>query len=195
MPEHPDHNSPAYCNPDGTENPEKRYATYQAYWEREEEWREAWGIVPSGYITNAWISCSFIGGPHGWCHPDGTIEYTNNVGKWPSVDEIYNEWYTVAQAFPFLELEVTLMSEEEGCGGSPVVSYLARDGRVEVVDPDIRDIYREFNRDMPNDRDFAADFKRIFTDGLSRESVIPLEQLKIWGDAFIAAHAEFAADP
>ena len=192
MPICPSRNSPAYRNPDGTENLEEFYKDIHAFSDRENEWREAWGIVSSEYITNDWISCPFTDGPYGWCHPDGTIGFTSNVGKWPSVDEIYNEWYTVAQTFPFVELEVTLMSDEEGCGGSPIVSFLIRNGRVEIIDPDERDIHSEFNRDIPKDRDFAADFEETFPGGLSKENAIPLEQIKAWGDAFIAVHPEFA---
>src|ERR1700744_2685877 len=48
-------------------------------------WRERWAYVHTEYVTNEWISTTFVDGPHGWCHPDGSIGFADYVGKWPSV--------------------------------------------------------------------------------------------------------------
>lgn len=64
-----------------------------------DEWSEsvenclkAIGHIETQYVENDWISCCFIYGPHGWMHPDGIIGFKDNVGKWPSVEEIYENW-------------------------------------------------------------------------------------------------------
>jgi len=68
----------------------------------------------TNYVHNDWISSCFAGGPHGWCHPDGTILFNDNVGKWPDAQDILQDWQLIAQKWPFLDLEVALMSGE-GC--------------------------------------------------------------------------------
>lgn len=69
-------------------------------------------MVSTGYVTNDWAASAYVYGPHGWCHPDGTICSFDNVGKWPSVEEVLRDWTELAKAFPFLDLHVTLMSDE-----------------------------------------------------------------------------------
>lgn len=99
-------------------------------------WRKAWGLIETEYVHNSWISCAFIGGPHGWCHPDGSISYSDNVGKYPELKEVLEDWQKLAKEFPFLELGVVLMNGE-GCEEyiRPVVGFVVKDGLVTVVDP------------------------------------------------------------
>jgi len=108
-------------------------------WERSRAWERRWGLIETSYVSNDWISCCFIFGAHGWCHPDGVIAYVDNVGKWPTIDEIAQDWTAVAVEFPFLDLAATLMSGE-ACedGTAPVATILVCDGYVEVVDGDMR---------------------------------------------------------
>jgi hypothetical protein len=67
---------------------------WRAHYDREQRWKEAWGAVETQYVHNHWIGSSFIHGPHGWCHPDGQIYYIDNVGKWPSIEDILADWRT-----------------------------------------------------------------------------------------------------
>lgn len=102
---------------------------------KQELWRTRWGIVDTSYVNNSWVSTSFIGGPHGWCHPDGTIYFDDNVGKWPDMEAIVSDWKTLAEAFPFLDLRVALHNHEScedcivghGCIGGQI---LVKDGKV-----------------------------------------------------------------
>jgi hypothetical protein len=97
--------------------------------------RTALGVVDTEYVHNTWASCSYVYGPYGWCHPDGTISYADNIGKWPNAQEVYMEWVRLAATFPYLDLTATLMSgehSEEDC--TPVVSFRARKGEVIVLD-------------------------------------------------------------
>ena len=122
--------------PDGPD----RIKKLQALWDAQDDWRKRWGVVETSYVRNSWASSAFIHGPAGWCHPDGTISYIYNVGKWPIGEEVRQDWEEIARAFPFLELAVVLMSGEE-CeeGSQPVMAFEVRQGEVQVVDPLVAD--------------------------------------------------------
>lgn len=70
-------------------------------------------FVTTQYVHNSWVACSFINGPHGWCHPDGKIQYIDNVGKWPTVEDILDDWKKISTRWNFLDIWATLMSGEE----------------------------------------------------------------------------------
>lgn len=93
------------------------------------------------------VSSCFISGSHGWCHPGGTISFVDNVGKWPSVEEIKNDWEILAKAFPFLKMEITLM-DKESCeeDSQPVVSMVVRNEEVTLVDLSERDVHADAGR-------------------------------------------------
>lgn len=106
-------------------------------WERRSNWLYAWGFIETEYVHNTWISSSFVYGPHGWCHPDGTISFIDNVGKWPSVKSIYDDWCVLAREFPFLHLGVVLMDREQ-CeeNPQPVAGFYVREGNVIAFAPE-----------------------------------------------------------
>lgn len=107
-------------------------------WDRRDYLCRRLGVVRTRYVRNEWGSCSFVGGPHGWCHPDGTIAFTNNVGKWPSVVELLDDWADIAQAFPYLDLHVSLMSGESSMRDTvPLVNIRVVNGQATVESPDL----------------------------------------------------------
>jgi hypothetical protein len=113
-------------------------------WNKIYEYREArekeLGVLDINYLSNHRICSAWIGGPHGWCDWDGTIGCHNyNIGKWPTVEEVYHEWCTIAKAFPFLELRCQLMNHEASCEEmaeipGPVVEFRVSKGRVRMVE-------------------------------------------------------------
>lgn len=106
--------------------------------------KESIGYVETEYVNNSWASCAFIFGPHGWCHPSGKIEYSDNVGKWPSANEIVDDWTKIAEAFPYLDINVTLMSGEGSEDDTqPVFNIRVVDGRAEACEPDL-DVHKNF---------------------------------------------------
>jgi hypothetical protein len=111
--------------------------TYRKQYAWLRDFHERWGYIDTNYVDNSWISCAFIYGAHGWMHPDGKIGFSDNVGKWPSVEEVVDDWKKIAEAFPFLDIGVTLMSEESCIeeGKVPLVSISIKDGNVSLVDP------------------------------------------------------------
>lgn len=97
--------------------------------------RDEVGYVETEYVSNTWASSSFIFGPHGWCHPDGTIKFIDNVGKYPSVSSVVYDWHKLATKFPYISVIATLMSGES-CEDdtSPVVSIIIHDGKIYLTD-------------------------------------------------------------
>lgn len=97
-----------------------------------------WGVLTDlHYLENRRVVSCWIGGPHGWCNWDGHIGSTNyNIGKWPSIEDVYNEWVIIAKAFPYLDLKCQLLSGET-CQENiePVVEYTIKNGEVDISKP------------------------------------------------------------
>jgi hypothetical protein len=115
--------------------------TWEKIWEYKEKRDNEIGILDLGYLGNHQICSSWIGGPHGWCNWDGTISACNyNVGKWPTIEEVYNEWKLIAKTFPFLDLRCQLLNHEQcspemvGNPG-PVIEFRLKDGKVKMSIP------------------------------------------------------------
>jgi hypothetical protein len=100
--------------------------------------KEAHGVLDLEYLTNARIVSSWVGGPHGWCDWNGNIFCNNyNIGKWPSVKEVYEEWEKIAAAFPYLDLRCQLMNcETSEDDPQPVVEFVVFGGKVHLVEPE-----------------------------------------------------------
>lgn len=100
---------------------------------------QKWGHISLSYLSNSNIVSSYIGGPHGWCSWDGTI-FSNsyNIGKWPSVDAVFEDWSRIAEAFPFLSLRSQLLDGETADDGvrNAVVEFVVADGKVNAFEPE-----------------------------------------------------------
>lgn len=111
-------------------------------WSYQDKKRAGAGVLENiYYLMNSQIASNWIGGAHGWCQWDGTIETSNyNIGKWPSIEDVYNEWVVIAETFPFLDLRCQLMNceaceTEPSQPPFPVVEYIVKDGKVEMIEP------------------------------------------------------------
>ena len=106
-------------------------------WDMRELLKNKIGVVDTYYIHNTWASSCYIGGPYGWCSPEGELFSSHNLGKWPSVEKIFSDLKKIAEAFPYLELQATLYSGEE-CeeDKEPVVSFWVDKGEVHVCSPE-----------------------------------------------------------
>lgn len=106
-------------------------------WEQARMVRDRLGVLDLTYLQNSQIVSSWIGGPHGWCAWDGTIAAGNyNIGKWPSVEEVLEDWQAIAAAFPYLRLRSQLLSDE-GCVEDvrPVVEFTVANGQATAGEP------------------------------------------------------------
>lgn len=79
---------------------------------QEREARTALGMLELHYLHNTQIAGAWIGGgTQGWCHWDGRVGSASwNIGKWPSVEEVTEDWKRIAAAFPFLDLRSQVAS-------------------------------------------------------------------------------------
>jgi hypothetical protein len=118
---------------------EKHNLDFNGAWDLTESTGKKYGVLELNYLSNSRIVSSWIGGPHGWCNWDGTIGSSNyNIGKWPSVQDVYDDCVKIAEAFPFLEMRVQLMNQEAGEDDRPleaVVEYSIKDGAVDMYEP------------------------------------------------------------
>lgn len=139
------------------------------------------------YLNCNWISSCYIGGPNGWCHPDGSIGYSDNIGKWPEFEEVYTDLEAIAKAFPYLNITCTLLSDEGSLfddnedieGKHSVITYIVKDGKVDIADTPIP----IENLDLMAGRTHKTTeevFSNIFSDDMSYENYFTLNELKTW---------------
>lgn len=139
--------------------------------------RQRIGFVHLNYIESDWASCPFVGGPHGFCSPEGKIYFQDNVGKWPDVEDIYHDFCLIAEHFPFINLKATLYNGESCEEDSiPLVSFVVQNGNVDVVNEDFKLKERYFVHHLDNN-----DIVQLLTQSAAtRELGLPWE----WYDDF-----------
>jgi hypothetical protein len=154
-------------------------------YDRQRRWRDRWDYVGTAYVHNDWIACSYIGGPYGWCHLDGTIGFAENVGKWPSVDSIQHDWQVLLDAFPFLNIGVTLMDREQ-CeeGGRPLVSMAVGNGQVLLLDPAEANVHEGHQLSKPIDSMSFMTRRFAVFGGVGLECAVPDDWFQEWGERF-----------
>lgn len=140
--------------------------------ENDRKFRQGLGVLDLHYLSNSRIASSWIGGPKGWCDWDGTIGTSNyNLGKWPTVEDVEEDWITIAEAFPFLDLSAQLIPDE-GEAGYAAVEWRIENGTVESVTP------AGFLR-RPTDPQLTALFTRHGERGVSPARLrVALQQVK-----------------
>lgn len=106
--------------------------SFRKSWEFMDILRKRLGVIHTSYVSNDWASCAFIHGAHGWCSPSGELSYVDNVGKWPSVAEVLDDWKVLAKAFPFLDLTATLMSGESCDDSTALVNIVVKNGKASL---------------------------------------------------------------
>jgi len=113
-------------------------------------------VLPLKLLQNYQIASNYIGGPHGWCNWDGTIGcHGYNIGNWPTVESVYNEWKLIAKTWPFLKLRCQLWNGENNIDydsddsldnyieQGPVVEFIIEKGCVSLAEPRVLKI--DFN--------------------------------------------------
>ena len=94
------------------------------------------GVLNLEFIKSSYSYSAYIGGPTGFCSPSGKIFYNHNIGKWPSVEEVYNEFNLIADAFPFISLKATIYNQEScySLYSIPVVHFIVENGIVTITE-------------------------------------------------------------
>ncbi|PWI16039.1 hypothetical protein DI272_19095 [Streptomyces sp. Act143] len=122
------------------------------------------------WLYTSRIASSWIGGPHGWCNWDGTIGSTNyNIGKWPDVESVTEEWQQIAAAFPYLDLRAQLVTDEGS--GELAAEWTVAAGRATHREP----APGEPLITEPNNLDEFDFLHRLFVGG---ERGVPLPRLR-----------------
>ncbi|QDJ96288.1 hypothetical protein Xoosp13_101 [Xanthomonas phage Xoo-sp13] len=116
--------------------PKGEYGYYNGY----DKLREKFQSLSLHYLNNDRISSCWVGGFHGWMNWDGTVFSNNyNIGKWPSVEEVLEDWAAIAQAFPYLNLRCQLLNHESSEDieePKVTVEYVVKDGTVAMFLPE-----------------------------------------------------------
>lgn len=153
--------------------PKRADKSFSAHWEALDNLRKRMNKIELEYLSNSQIVSSFIGGPHGWCNWTGNI-FTNsyNIGKWPSVEAVHDEWNRIAGAFPYLKLTSWLMSGEQ-CEENlrPLVKFRVEDGATIIT-------ACEENEDLPVYPVDNVDIGSMLLPANIREVGIPVDELK-----------------
>lgn len=108
-------------------------------WEELNKLRVKYNCLGLQYLKNQQIASSYVHGPYGWCDWEGTIKCNSfNIGKWPCIDSVFDEWTVIAKAFPYLQLTSQLWSGET-CEDNirPLVEFSVTNGEVSVQEPTI----------------------------------------------------------
>ena len=109
---------------------------YKKYQELSDKFYNDWGYIKLNYLSNDFIASNFIFGASGWCHPDGTIAFIYNIGKWPSIEEVELDLQKITKEFPFLKLECTLCMYEHGeWYNESIITMIAEKGNVKFYEP------------------------------------------------------------
>lgn len=113
-------------------------------YDKQERLREILDFVHLGYVYNRWASSAFAYGPTGFCSPEGKILFTHNIGKYPSTEEVYNDFVEIAKAFPMLDMKAALYDlescQDEDENGNPkqfLVGFIIKNGEVTITGEDL----------------------------------------------------------
>lgn len=107
---------------------------FREHWAALRQWCDDTRILELRYLNNEQIMSPWIGGPHGWCDWDGWIGCsTYNIGKWPTVEEVAEDWSRIAHEWPFLDLHAQLVTDEGD--GHVAAQWRVASGSAVMVDP------------------------------------------------------------
>ena len=161
-------------------------------WAIGEAWSKEMGIIATEYVYNSWLSSAYIGGPTGWVHPNGMIRVDgHNYGKWPSTENIVNEWKCLQAAFPFIDLVCTLYSGEAcDVDAHPVCTIVVRDGAIKVYEPDLS----LHDHEVPSKTDLTDLFfiKNLASSNFDHEHGWPADWIEEFGVKSTAAMKKVA---
>lgn len=117
----------------GQDGHERKIFDYPKY----ETFLDSVGFIDLNYVYNRFASSSFVYGPAGFCHPDGKIHFTHNIGKYPSVEDIFEDFLKLAKAFPYLDMKASVYSDEECVsfedGKKFLLSFIIKNGSVDIT--------------------------------------------------------------
>ncbi|MCP9209586.1 hypothetical protein [Streptomyces cucumeris] len=87
------------------------------------------GILDLDYLGNDRVTASRLNIPSGWCDWDGKIGTagTDLSSKWPTLEELHQEWGLIAQAWPQLRMTAQLSTYKDSSRPEERFPFLAWD--------------------------------------------------------------------
>lgn len=120
------------------------------FWAMQNLWKKHFSgrIVTDGLRCET-LSTSYVGGIDGWLRHDGLHTQWKNVGKYVSVEDVYNDLVSISTEYNDLEIRITL-HDQEYCNDetSPAAAMYCKDGIVHLVDVNSSDYNREKFHDI-----------------------------------------------
>jgi hypothetical protein len=118
----------------------ERRAAVTNWLQKTRAFRTKYGVLELEYLTNQRVASCWVGGPHGWVNWHGQVKTSNyNIGKWPTVEAVLQDWKTIAAAFPYLNLRCQLLDcevvEAADATPKPLVEFRVADGEATVHVP------------------------------------------------------------
>lgn len=161
-----------------------RHDTVSHDWDAEKALKAKLGVVSLNCVISDMASSCYALGPQGFCQPDGRIVFSDNIGKYPSVKDLYEDFVALAQAFPFLTLRASLFlndvaDSEQDFG----VGFLVSKGEVRIVLDDMemqapnRDISLLMNKRLSGDFDGVHGLPLDWYDSYAQQVKSTLEAL------------------
>ena len=89
------------------------------------------------------LSSCWIGGANSWFLKDGTIFYHANISSWSSTNDVIEYWTTMATAFPFLDLNMTIFNCELSTPIIVIQNQLECDKNIPVSSLELDDEIKE----------------------------------------------------
>lgn len=122
------------------------------------------------YIRNDIADSCYIGGANGYMTANGEINFNRNIGKWPSLEDVYKEFTIIAKHFPYLEMQASVYDAEQ-CERDerPVnlmASFIISNGNVLITDMDLG---LDNDNPYPDDKDFLDAIHGHNSSGIPRE--------------------------
>lgn len=118
------------------------YSEWGSYYDLSEEISKIVKSINVHYFRNEWLASCYIGGPHGWCNPNGKLFSNNyNIGKWPSNEDVESELKLIAETWKQLQFTVQLLNNEYCCDDGELIvtdQYEIDNGKVSKVEPSSR---------------------------------------------------------
>ena len=178
------------CELMGFPGPEEQIADWNAYYAKTDQFKKAFGHVELEHLASRWVASSYIGGPHGLVHPDGTIGLAINFGKWPTIEEIETDLNLIAENFSWLSFMLFLWNRE---GESDIVmdhdpthGWHVTGGHMHRVGAPAMNIDRYA---LPAPAGMGTFIHAIQMSDRNRETTWSIPMLKaMWGDKITAAH-------
>lgn len=153
--------------------------------ERRQAWRKAWGHIETRFVDNEWICSTFKYGPRGWMHPTGSVGYIDDIGPDASPMDLLSDWSRIAREFPFLEIDVSIMSGSVKDDDTvPLLGIKVRGDKVILVDPDTELHLDHLSAERGNA--LSEDLPSVLLDSTEggRPAGLPFSVIEMWGREF-----------